>query len=241
MIKPLLLLLVTFFSCAAFCCAQSTEKLYRTAFYDEIYTKAEIDSIRDLGRLVDLKGEKVVDGTSFIMVDIYPDLSTFLRSKYRGKPLPDINLKTLDGRTITSKELKGKVVMIHIWATTCGPCIKEFPELNRLYEDYKDKVVFLAPLPQDKTKANSILTKHPFYFTVSPSSSELLEQLGIRSYPTNFFVDREGIVREVTAGAPLEVEESDLKSDLEGAQPHHVSAAYKNFSAIFDKLLEGSN
>ena len=38
------------------------------------------------------------------------------------------------------KDLKGKVLYIDVWATWCGPCIKEFPYLKKLIEDYKDKI-----------------------------------------------------------------------------------------------------
>ncbi len=69
--------------------------------------------------------------------------------------------------------------MINFWSISCKPCLVEIPELNRLQEEYKDKVVFLAPLPEDKNKTARLLAKHPYKFIIAPTSSELFNQLGI--------------------------------------------------------------
>jgi thiol-disulfide isomerase/thioredoxin len=57
-----------------------------------------------------------------------------------GKPAPDFSLTLLDGpgkvKTITKAELAGKVVLIDFWATWCGPCLMELPEIQKLIENY---------------------------------------------------------------------------------------------------------
>src|SRR6188472_749498 len=56
----------------------------------------------------------------------------------RGKEIPELSLKTVTGEKIETKDLKGKVIVINLWFTTCHPCIAELPALNRLVEEYKD-------------------------------------------------------------------------------------------------------
>lgn len=208
--------------------AQTPGRLYRTE-EGGVYTQIQFDSIVSLGNPIGKVGEKVINDTTFMMIRPYTleELKP-MTARYKGKPLPDFTLYTVDGTAITSNDLKGKVVMINFWSTTCGPCIIEMPELNRLQEDYKDKVVFLAPLPEDKVKAAILLAKHPFQFNIAPNSSGLFEQLGIDGYPTNFFIDREGIIQEVKEGTPKRKETPDGE--------WYVSV-YKDYSAILDKML----
>ena len=72
-----------------------------------------------------------------------------------GKPAPDFTLTLLDGpgktRTVTKADLAGKVVLIDFWATWCGPCLMELPEIQKLVEHYKDakKEVVIVALSQD--------------------------------------------------------------------------------------------
>ena len=63
-----------------------------------------------------------------------------------GKPFPDFTVTDCDGNTFTlSEELKDhEAVLINFWATWCGPCRNEFPAINKVYEEYKDKVAFIA-------------------------------------------------------------------------------------------------
>lgn len=229
MTKALLLTFVVSFASLGFGYAQSAERLYRTE-EGKIYSQVQLDSIARLGLPIGQIGEKEINDTTFMMVQIYASVDEIhqLTTKYKGKPLPNITLHTMDGRTITSDDLKGKVVMINFWSTTCGPCIIEMPELNRLQEDYKDKVVFLAPLPENTAKATKLIAKHPFEFIIAPNSSDLFEQLEIDGYPKNFFVDREGIIQEVKEGTPKRRDSPDGE--------WYVSV-YKDYSAILDKIL----
>ena len=60
--------------------------------------------------------------------------------------------QTLDGSQVTDKIFsENKVTMVNIWATFCGPCIKEMPDLARLAKDYKDKGVAIIGIPCDVT------------------------------------------------------------------------------------------
>ena len=52
---------------------------------------------------------------------------------------PDFTLVSLEGDRITLSDLRGNVILLNFWATWCGPCIMEIPDLNKLQEKYQDK------------------------------------------------------------------------------------------------------
>jgi len=73
-----------------------------------------------------------------------------------GAKAPDFDLKTLTGESISLSSLRGKVVLIDFWSTICDPCLKEMPELVRLYEERKDKGLVVLAIATDgpETVAN---------------------------------------------------------------------------------------
>ena len=88
-----------------------------------------------------------------------------LREAYLGRPFPWTILPTLHGGAFNPLSLEGRIVHINIWATTCGPCISEFPELNKLHEKYKTKDVAFISIGEDSSeRAGRILKKYPFNY-----------------------------------------------------------------------------
>ena len=69
-----------------------------------------------------------------------------------GDPTPAFNLQTLDGKTITSASLKGKVVVLDFWATWCGPCRKALPELKELLQKNTGKPLVLISVSADQSR-----------------------------------------------------------------------------------------
>ena len=61
-----------------------------------------------------------------------------------GGEAPDFEVQTIDGETFKLSRQHGKVVLINIWATWCGPCVSEMPELDRLAQDYEDQLVVIG-------------------------------------------------------------------------------------------------
>ena len=76
-----------------------------------------------------------------------------------GKPFPDFTVTDTDGNTLTlSEALKDhEAVLINFWATWCGPCRNEFPAINKVYEEYKDRVAFIA-LSKEPKDTNEIIS-----------------------------------------------------------------------------------
>lgn len=70
-----------------------------------------------------------------------------------GKPAPEINLKTPDDKIVSLSSLKGKYVLIDFWASWCGPCRKENPNVVRMYNKFKDKGFEIYGVSLDRERA----------------------------------------------------------------------------------------
>jgi thiol-disulfide isomerase/thioredoxin len=80
-----------------------------------------------------------------------------------GSVAPPFSLARLDGTPITSQSLKGKVVLLDLWASWCAPCIKGMPDIARLQRQYAPKglVVLAVTVDDDAAKLNTFLAKRP--------------------------------------------------------------------------------
>jgi len=135
-----------------------------------------------------------------------------------GKAVPDFNLVYYKGYEYNNKpeaklsDLKGKIVVINIWASWCKPCEQEAPELEQawqLYKDSSDVVLIGVDYVDTPDGANEYLTKFNITFPNAPDlksniSSILNRQMGV---PETYFIDREGILRNVKIGPFSSVDE----------------------------------
>lgn len=116
-----------------------------------------------------------------------------------GKPAPDFALQDVHGKLWKLSKLRGKVVVLNFWFTSCPPCIQEIPKLNSLVDKYKDNdVIFLALTFNDGTNAESFLKTHAFSYTVLPASKTADKAYQITSWPTSFVIGRDGKVKFAT-------------------------------------------
>ncbi|MDZ7647241.1 MAG: TlpA disulfide reductase family protein [Cytophagales bacterium] len=90
----------------------------------------------------------------------FPKRNKMIQESMLGCKAPDFISKTITGELISLTELKGKVVVINFWFTSCAPCITEMPTLNRLVEEFKYKdVVFIAFARDDVMELTSFLKR----------------------------------------------------------------------------------
>lgn len=128
---------------------------------------------------------------------------------------PDFTLMDQDGNTHTLSDYQGKVVFLNFWATWCGPCQEEMPEIQALYEEYgynEEDVVVIGvanprtedqPYNQDVTQAEveQFLTDRGYSFpVVMDTTGEVFAQYGIQAFPTTFLIDAQGNVFGYLAG-----------------------------------------
>lgn len=116
---------------------------------------------------------------------------------------PDFEANLLNGKKISSKEYKGKVIVLNFWFTGCGPCKQEIPELNELVKKYKNKnVVFLACALDDDTQLlKKYLKQNPFNYEIIPDARKIVEKYKVSIYPTHIIVNKDGeIVTRIIGG-----------------------------------------
>ena len=115
------------------------------------------------------------------------------------KCLPDVSYTDTSGFHYAAKDLAGKVVVVNFWATWCKPCLKEIPDLSRVYEKYKDQGVVIIGVLTDNPDADQLLnfqSDHEMTYPVVRSNSDIMVSFMYpESLPTTFVYDRGG--REV--------------------------------------------
>ena len=124
-------------------------------------------------------------------------------------PAPDFTLVDQNGTEHTLSDYQGKTVLLNFWATWCGPCQQEMPDLQALYEEWGEnggELVVLGvanpktddqPFNQDGTveEVETFLSDHGYtYPTVMDTTGEIFAAYGVRSFPTTFMIDTEGNV-----------------------------------------------
>jgi peroxiredoxin len=119
-------------------------------------------------------------------------------SEMLDNPAPDFELKDLQGKLWSIKELRGKVVVLNFWFTSCPPCIQEMPELNKLVQEYDgENIVFLGLAFNNAEQIKTFLNKHAFSYTLLTNSTAVDKKYHVNSWPTSFVIDRGGIIRSV--------------------------------------------
>jgi len=140
----------------------------------------------------------------------------------------DFTAMDKDGKTVKLSDFKGKKVYINMWASWCGPCMREIPELEKTYQKLKNNkdVVFLSMTspndsefknqsPQDKgkdvilNKAKELGVTYPVLFDVN---DRFIINYAIRSFPTHIFINSDGTIGNRIAGG---VTEESLTKEIE--------------------------
>jgi thiol-disulfide isomerase/thioredoxin len=110
---------------------------------------------------------------------------------------PAFTLKDLDGRAITPADLRGKVTLINFWATWCGPCRAEIPDLIALQHKYRDQLQIIG-ISEDEGPVDEVkqfVAAHKMNYRVAMTTPEIERDFpGIVSIPTTYVIDRDGRV-----------------------------------------------
>jgi thiol-disulfide isomerase/thioredoxin len=126
---------------------------------------------------------------------------------HRTPPSPEVNFIGLKGEQFAMSSLKGKVVLVNFWATSCSVCVAEMPKMVQTYEKYRDQgletvAVAMSYDPPDRVFAYAQQNKLPFRVTLDIFGKAMDAFGGIRGTPTTFLVDRGGNIVRRFEGEP---------------------------------------
>ena len=114
----------------------------------------------------------------------------------RGKKdkAPSFELVDVNGDTISTASIQGKVVVLNFWFIGCKPCLEEIPELNEIYETYRDNpdVVFTSISIDSAKKIEKHRTKYNIRWPVVADGSAISELFKVEGYPTNIVINKKG-------------------------------------------------
>lgn len=126
----------------------------------------------------------------------------------QGFRAPDFELKTPTGETMKLSDLRGQAVLLNLWATWCPPCRAEMQTIEKIYSEYKGQG--FTVLAVNMTYQDDPLAVMPFVEEQVLTFPILLDETGemanlyqLRSLPSSFFVDRDGLITEVVIGGPM--------------------------------------
>lgn len=153
-----------------------------------------------------------------------------------GTVAPLFSTRTVDGKRLTLKSLRGKVVLIDMWATWCGPCRLVTPILEALHRKYGHKGLKVIGMSMDDSNSSSRVrpfqkaNKLTYTMAVSPdANAKIAEKYNVESLPSIILIDQKGIVRwsQLGINTVLKDEEKELNQRVSALLAHPATTANK--------------
>ncbi len=206
------------------------------------YNKVVVYTVKIGGILMILMGIMMITGWMNGITGYLSDTTTPAASETQQEsssqpdsdavPAPDFTLTDQNGQTHTLSDYKGKTVFLNFWATWCGPCKSEMPDIEKLYEEYganeEDLIVLGVVQPNDgsnpfsregtEDEIREFIDKGGYtYPTVMDETGEISASYGITAYPTTFMIDKDGnVYGYVMSALSYEMMESIVEQTMEG-------------------------
>ncbi len=125
----------------------------------------------------------------------------------KSTPAPDVTFIDLKGEKISTRGLRGKVVMVNFWATSCVTCVKEMPQMVDTYNKYKGQGLAFVAVAMQYDPANYVINftetrKLPFTVALD-SGGDIARSFGdVTLTPTTFVIDKDGKIIKRYVGEP---------------------------------------
>lgn len=135
-----------------------------------------------------------------------------------GAAAPSFKLDSITAKTvITSDSLKGDVVVLNFWSTSCVNCLKEIDELNLIHESGRATVVGIV-LDDDPQRVQNLVDKKGIKYQVLQGDQEIFERFDGFSIPYTLVLDRSRTVREKFYGPMTKTQFEDVLAKIQGSQ-----------------------
>lgn len=124
-----------------------------------------------------------------------PDSGPVIRFVRNPDQAPDFKLDDLDGKPLTLAASHGKVILLNFWATWCGPCRAEIPDLIELQKKYADRlqIIGLDVDDDDSTEVKKFVAANGINYPIGMATNEIRIQYGgVAALPTSFVLDDQG-------------------------------------------------
>jgi peroxiredoxin len=123
-----------------------------------------------------------------------------------NRPAPDFNLPSVVGTKRKLSELRGKVVLLNFWDTTCKPCRAEYPHLQKIQDEFKNEglSVFMINLDDDVAQVKPFAEKYGFLAQVLLKDATIQRRYGIGPIPHTVIIDGSGVIRFDEVGFTLD-------------------------------------
>ncbi len=176
----------------------------------QVLEKDKVNELLHSKQHYSLKEEVKSDGTYLVTLVPISDQEfrkiikekKVLAKGMKGKIVPDYALKDVNGKPITNHTFdKRKVTVYNFWFTTCPHCVEEIPKLNLIARDFDKDVTFIAPTFNTHTQVAKFLEDNTFDYQIVTNAKSLAQDMHIRSYPSHYLIDDEGVIRKVIIGS----------------------------------------
>ena len=126
---------------------------------------------------------------------------------YSATPAPNVTFISIAGDKISTESLRGKVVMVNFWATSCVTCVKEMPQMVETYEKYKKQGLEFVAVAMQYDPPNYVLNftetrKLPMVVAIDSAGDIARQFSDVSLTPTTFVIDKEGRIIKRYVGEP---------------------------------------
>ena len=152
------------------------------------------EALRKLGR---------AEEAAQVAIEAENEFAAVIGRQLTSQDSKDFQLEALDGRKFTLSNLKGQVVVVNFWSTSCLPCLSEMPHLVKLYEEYRNRGVEILAIATDDaadhSKVVAFAKDYKLSFPVLYDQG-VQQDYQVNGIPTTFFLDKQGKVRYRNVG-----------------------------------------
>ena len=136
-----------------------------------------------------------------------------------GKRAPDFAISALDGQRIRLADLRGKVVLLNFWGTWCGPCRREMPEFQKVYEEWAARGLEIVAIAYNDSEAAMADFRDEFSLTFPlalDANGEINEAYAVQTRPSSYLLDADGVILMRHFGLMSQAQLDELLSDALG-------------------------